>query len=200
MIIKFVKSNNGAAAIEFAFYIFVFVLMCGFMVDMSFSLIKKSQVERVNNSLIAVLRERANFFNGRTDLTKDDLNQLESIADILLANDDGTVAPYQLGLKMVSFSSSSTQKKPIPIETHVVTQPVSRCDLNSEFTSTAELSALSAWGIPPASTANTPASWYPVYEVTLCVPGTVSWFYQAMGTFNRNLSSIYIRNATIPRL
>ncbi|WP_185064398.1 tight adherence pilus pseudopilin TadF [Kluyvera ascorbata] len=200
MIIKFVKSNNGAAAIEFAFYIFVFVLMCGFMVDMSFSLIKKSQVERVNNSLIAVLRERVNFFNGRTDLTQDDLSQLKSIADILLVNDDGTVAPYQLGLKMVSFSSRSTQQNPIPIETHIVTQSISRCDLNSEFTSTADLSTLSAWGIPPASTANTPASWYPVYEVTLCVPGAASWFFQAMGTFNRNLGSIYVRNATIPRL
>ena len=200
MITKFVKSNNGSAAVEFAFYIFVFVLMCGFMVDMSSSLVKTSQVERVNNSLIAVLRERTNFFNGRTDITRDDLAQLKDIADILLATNDGTTAPYQLGIQMVSFSSRSTQRNRIPTGTHVATDPVTGCDLDNEFTSVADLSALSVWGIPPASTAGTPASWYPVYEVTLCVPGAVSWFNQAVGKFNRNLSSISIRNATIPRL
>lgn len=200
MIIKFVRSNNGAAAIEFAFYIFVFVLMCGFMVDMSFSLIKKSQAERVNNSLIAIVRERANFYNERENIDKNDLSQLKSIADILLASDDGTVASYQLGIQMVSFSAASTKNRPFPTGAHMVTAHVAGCDLDSEFTPVVELIALSAWGLPPAATANTAESWYPVYEVTLCVPGAVSWFNQAMGMFNRKLGSIIIRNATIPRL
>lgn len=57
MLIKCFRPEKGSVAVEFAFYIFIFTLFCGFLMDMTFSLIKKSELERVNNSLMSVLRE-----------------------------------------------------------------------------------------------------------------------------------------------
>lgn len=38
---KRLYSEKGTSSIEFAFYLLIFALMCGFLIDMSFSLIKK---------------------------------------------------------------------------------------------------------------------------------------------------------------
>lgn len=38
---NFISSEKGASAIEFAMYIFVFTMLCGFIMDMSFSIVKK---------------------------------------------------------------------------------------------------------------------------------------------------------------
>lgn len=41
MLIKCFRPEKGSVAVEFAFYIFIFTLFCGFLMDMTFSLIKK---------------------------------------------------------------------------------------------------------------------------------------------------------------
>lgn len=66
----FIPSEEGASAIEFAMYIFIFVILCGFLMDMSFSIVKKNNLERLNNSLFSILRERSTFFDGNTNLSK----------------------------------------------------------------------------------------------------------------------------------
>lgn len=197
----FCKSEDGSSAIEFAFYIFTFVLMCGFLVDISFAVIIKGQAERINNSLISVLRERDNFFNGNESIYKTDLDNLKSIADVLLVRENNQVMPYQLGIRMISFSTNSTdRKKIVNQDINFETAKIAGCDIKAGRTTQSRLSSLSSWGIPPSATRNTTASWYPVYEVTLCIPGAVSYFQQAMGKFDQNLGNLSIHNAAIPRL
>jgi hypothetical protein len=58
---------------------------------------------------------------------------------------------------------------------------------------------MSAWGLRPNATQGESEFWYSVYEITLCVPGTVSHFNKALGAINPKLNSLYIRNASLPR-
>lgn len=76
---KRLYSEKGTSSIEFAFYLLIFALMCGFLIDMSFSLIKKSHMERVNYSLTMIFRERNGLFGGgnASDISKSDLDTLK---------------------------------------------------------------------------------------------------------------------------
>jgi len=198
------KDENGSSSIEFAGYFFIFVLMSWFMIDMSASVVRKGQLERVSNSLMAILRERNVFYNGRINITNADLTQLDGIANVLLSNSGGTIEPHQLTIRAVTFAPQST-KFPQPQGTVITlsTNAVAGCDFRTDpATPIAQLSALSSWGLPPVTTIRTGANafWYPVYEITLCVPGARSFFQQFIGGANQNMANLTIRNAAIPRL
>ncbi|MBW9460896.1 hypothetical protein FHC49_05855 [Kluyvera sp. EC_51] len=105
---KFIPSEKGASAIEFAMYIFVFTILCGFIMDMSFSIVKKNNVERLNNSLFSILRERSTFFDSAANLSQNNLATLKSVADHFLMKSDGTVEPYQLNIRQITFAANST--------------------------------------------------------------------------------------------
>lgn len=202
MFLDKLKDENGSSSIEFAGYFFIFVLMSWFMIDMSSSVVKKGQLERVSNSLMSILRERNAFYNGRIDINNGDLTQLDSIANVLLRKNDGTIEPHRLTIRVITFSPNSTPINPIPVSNvPLSTNAIAGCN-NSPQTPMAQLRGLSSWGLPPVTNTQTGATpfWYPVYEITLCVPGAVSFFQQFIGSANQNMASINIRNAAIPRL
>lgn len=205
------KSENGSVVVEFAFYLFIFMLMCGILMDMTFSLIKKSEIERVNNSLMSVIRERNAFYEGKPYPSQQEFDQLKSIADNLLRKSDGTIEPYQLEL-MVAIPFSSIvdvdgQKKPDSShrpsfgEDDFITKDIEGCNISKHRTvpATEELGELSVFGQPPGS-ADPNGIWYPVYELTICVPGAVSHFNQMLGLINKKMGSLYIRNVSLPRI
>ncbi|SUX66383.1 Uncharacterised protein [Citrobacter amalonaticus] len=53
--------------------------------------------------------------------------------------------------------------------------------------------------IAPDRSPDADQDWFPVYEVILCVPGAESYFNRALGIFNKDLGSLYIRNVALPR-
>lgn len=198
MILKRIASENGSSAIEFAFCVFVFVAMCAFLTDMNFSLIKKGGMERISNSLMMVLRDKTSFYNKSTVvITEADLNNLSDIANLLMKKSDGTIEPYQLGIRMIYFKPESTQSDKIIDEYNFRTKAISGCDIEKNSTSQDKLSALSVWG--KAANSGMGKTWQPVYEITLCVPGIVSHFRSFLGYFDKKLGSLYIKNAAIPR-
>ncbi|VUS64777.1 tight adherence pilus pseudopilin TadF [Klebsiella spallanzanii] len=193
------RSEEGSSAIEFALYMFIFVLMCGFLMDMSFAIIKKSQTERVNNSLMMIFRERIAFYNSVETITQADLTHLKNISDTLLRKEDGSLDGYQLAIRMISFSPRSTKTTQFPVEIFYASPVVSGCDIINNKSRQNRLIAMSAWGLRPNATKDETEFWYPVYEITLCVPGAVSYFNRALGVFNSKLDSLYIRNVALPR-
>lgn len=199
MFFKQIKSEKGTAAIEFAFYMFIFVLMCAFLTDITSSLIKKSEIERVNNSLMMILRDRTSFYADSNIITKLDLDNLSGVAELLLKNEDGSVEPYQLGVREVYFKPKSTQVNKIPSEYNFVSGKINGCDIENNTTPQEKLSALSVWGPKINTDKDEEPFWYSVYEITLCVPGVVSNFRKALGYVNKNLGSIYVKHAGIPR-
>lgn len=200
-----IKSEKGSAVVEFAFYIFIFMLMCGILMDMTFSLIKKSQIERVNNSLISVLRERNAFYEGRTVPDIVDFTQIQNIANNLLTNSDGKIEPYQLELRIATPVDVDGQEKPDASQrpdfsvTEFTTQNISGCDINSNLSTIGQLRTLSVFGQPPSSV-DPNGIWYPVYELTICVPGAVSHFHKMLGLINKKMGSLYITNVALPRI
>lgn len=197
---NFISSEKGASAIEFAMYIFVFAMLCGFITDMSFSIVKKNNLERLNNSLFSILRERSTFFDGAANLSRNDLTTLKSIADRFLMKSDGSVEPYQLNIRQITFAANSTAAIQRATATSFKTDNIRGCAIDNNLLPIANLTALSVWGLPPTTLNTAPPSWYPVYEVTLCIPGAISYFHRAIGVFNKDLDSLYIRDAGLPRL
>lgn len=197
---NFVFSEKGTSAIEFAIYIFIFTIMCGFIMDMSFSIAKKNNLERLNNSLFSILRERKTFFGGTTNLSQNDLTTLKSVADRLLMKRDGTIEAYQLNIRQITFNANSTQVLQNTTVSNFKTNDITGCSINNNLLPVDRLSALSVWGLPPTTLSTAIPSWSPVYEVTLCIPGAISYFHRAMGVFNNRLGSLYIRDAGLPRL
>ncbi|WP_368301754.1 tight adherence pilus pseudopilin TadF [Kluyvera sichuanensis] len=197
---NFISSEKGASAIEFAMYIFVFTMLCGFIMDMSFSIVKKNNLERLNNSLFSILRERSTFFDGAANLSRNDLTTLKSVADRFLMKSDGSVEPYQLNIRQITFAANSTAAIQRATATSFKTDNIRGCAIDNNLLPIANLSALSVWGLPPTTLNIATPSWYPVYEVTLCIPGAISYFHRAIGLFNKDLDSLYIRDAGLPRL
>lgn len=197
---KFISSGEGSSAIEFAIYIFIFTIMCGFIMDMSFAIVKKNNLERLNNSLFSILRERKTFFGGATNLSQSDLTTLKSVADRLLMNSDGTIETYQLNIRQITFNANSTQASKRTTTSSFKTNDIKGCSINNNLLPVSSLSELSVWGLPPTTFSTAIPSWTPVYEVTLCIPGAISYFHRAMGLLNANLDSLYIRDAGLPRL
>nr|WP_318384064.1 tight adherence pilus pseudopilin TadF [uncultured Enterobacter sp.] len=191
-------NEKGSSSIEFAGYLLIFSLLCAFLVDMSFSLIEKSRVERVNNSLTQILRERNAFYKGEVMLSRPDLVQLNDIAKTMLNANDNEVS-FQLAIRSITFSPSSTKDNmKVEDDTSFETAALSGCSLAKQKTSVKNLEKMAVWGIIPASTDDV-AQWFPLYEISLCVPGKVSYFKQVLGLFDEKLGSLYIRNATVPR-
>lgn len=196
-----IKSEKGSAVVEFAFYIFVFMLMCGILMDMTFSLIKKSEIERVNNSLMSVLRERNAFYDGRSIPSDMDFWQIKDVADTLLTK-NGTIEPYQLQLRIATpmmDKDTTASKRPTFSSSVFDSQNITGCEFGGNSPSIEQLGKLSVFGHPPSS-ADPNGIWYPVYELTICVPGAVSHFQQMLGLVNKKLGSLYIRNVAIPRI
>ncbi|ELO0859288.1 TPA: tight adherence pilus pseudopilin TadF [Citrobacter amalonaticus] len=221
---KRLHSEKGTSSIEFAFYLLIFALMCGFLIDMSFSLITKSHMERVNYSLTMIFRERNGLFGGgnASDISKSDFDTLKATLDEMLRHNDGSVEPYQLGIQILqpiaqqcsiqsSIQSSPLNNCPSP---HPVKPdgPLSRytsasfntmfiegCDVRRKYSRREDLAKLSVWGHRPDRSPDADQDWFPVYEVILCVPGAESYFNRALGIFNKDLGSLYIRNVALPR-
>ncbi|MBJ3589779.1 hypothetical protein JGC56_01165 [Salmonella enterica subsp. enterica serovar Saintpaul] len=199
MSIKNFRSEKGSAVVEFAFYIFIFTLICGVLMDMTFSLIKKSELERVNNSLMSVLRERNAFYDGRAIPSALDFNQIKEVANTLLGTTDKS---YQLELRIALPASGPVPDpdvRPSFAEAVFNTQKINGCEIDENVSNITQLGSLSVFGQPPGS-ADPNGIWYPVYELTICMPGAVSYFNQFMGVFNKKLASLYIKNVAIPRL
>jgi len=198
------KNENGSSSIEFAGYFFIFVLMSWFMIDMSSSVVRKGQLERVSNSLISILHERNAFYNGRMNITNADLTQLNGIANVLSINSDGTIQPHQLTIRAITFAPQPTQfPQPPGAVITLSTTAIAGCNFSTDPTTPiAQLSALSSWGLPPAADIRTGATpfWHPVYEITLCVTGAVSFFQQLIGGASQNMASLNVKNVAIPRL
>ncbi|EMF0717564.1 hypothetical protein V2E67_001728 [Citrobacter freundii] len=199
-----IRSEQGSVVVEFAFYVFIFMLMCGILMDMTFSLSKKSELDRVNNSLISVLRERNALYDGRIIPTQQDFEDINKLAKKLLTGNNGTVLPYQLELRVIEQIDIAgivdKDKEHFFYMTSFVSSKISGCDIPQNLPPQRQLEGLSVWGIPPSKSFTGEAMWYPVYELTLCVPGAVSYFHQMLGVINGKLGSLYIRNVALPRI
>lgn len=161
--------------------------------------LNKGYLERVNHSLSSVLRERSALYQGREMLTQDDVEQLDRLATLLLA-ENRIGKRHKLYIDAIYFSGNSRGEKTIreKREFTATNRGGVSCP-NSVFAKdSSKLSKLSPFSnMHTASTSM--EHWLPVYQVTICSEGESSLFISMMSLIGLSFGNISISNAVIPR-
>lgn len=193
-----IKSEKGSVTIEFFFYFFSMVLLCLLLVDYSRVFLNKGYMERVNNSLATLLRERTVLYQGEEILTQDHVNQIDLLAKKLLAESQ-IGEKYNLYVDAIYFdkdakSERKTKGEPVSFTvSHLKEGSCQKSDFAKDFTKRISLS-------PFSHIASTQAGrWLPVYQVTLCTQGQYSLFMGMLNSIGLSIGNISVSNAVVPR-
>lgn len=157
-------------------------------------------MERVNHSLATVLCERTVLYHGKEILTQDDVNQLDLLAKMLLA-ESHIGEKYNRYVDAIYFDEDVKSEKKIkgkPISFTVVHVTDGNCptsEFAKDFTKRIPLSPFSH-----ADTGSTRTEhWLPLYQVTLCTQGQYSLLLKILGAIGLSVGNISVSNAVIPR-
>lgn len=195
-----IKSEKGSVAIEFFFYFFSIVLLCFLLVDYSRYFLNKGYMERVNHSLATVLRERTALYHGKEVLTQDDVNQLDLLAKMLLA-ESRIGEKYNLYVDAIYFDEDVKLEKKIkdkPISFAVLHANNGNCPKSEFAKDLAKRIPLSPFSHADTGAART-EHWLPVYQVTLCTQSQYSLLMKILRSIGPSVGDISVSNAVIPR-
>ncbi|MCW2488710.1 hypothetical protein J5069_22680 [Candidatus Symbiopectobacterium sp. NZEC127] len=195
-----IESEKGSVVIEFIFYFFSIMLLCFLLIDYSRYFLNKGYMERVSQSLASVLRERTALYQGKEVLTQDDVDQLDMLAAMLLA-ETHIGKKYNLYVDAIYFDDAAKSEKKLkgsPIAFTVDNVKDDYCpksDFAKDFTKRIPLSPFSH-----ADTASVQGGrWLPVYQVTLCTQGQYSLLIRMLNAIGLSIGNISVSNAVIPR-
>lgn len=194
------KNEKGSVAIEFVFYFFAICLLCILLIDFSRFLLNKACLERVNNTLASILRERSALYQGKDVLTQKDVNQLDRLASTLLA-ETRIGERYQLYVDAVYFKESSRSEKIIkgkPDEFTGNNRSGGKCTKSTFAKDLNKLIALSPFSHADNESISQ-GHWLPVYQVTICAESDHSLFMKTFESIGLPFENISVSNAVIPR-
>lgn len=194
------KSEKGSVAIEFFFYFLSILLLCFLLIDYGGYFLNKGYMERINNSLANVLRERTVFYKGSDILKLDDVHQLDMLAKVLFA-ESSIGGDYNLYVDAIYFdekveSERKIKGKPMSFAvTHIKDGSCAKSDLAMDF---AKRIPLSPFSHPDSASARV-GYWLPVYQVTLCTQGQYSLLMKILRAIELSIGNVSVSNAVIPR-
>lgn len=76
-----IKKQIGSFSVEAAFSFLLLSAVTLFLIDLSAQAMVKSQAERASYSLVNLLKERTRFFDGRYELSSQDVNAIYSVME-----------------------------------------------------------------------------------------------------------------------
>ncbi|MCL1145361.1 hypothetical protein L2747_04930 [Shewanella marinintestina] len=168
------NKQSGAFTIELAFVLLFTSALLAFTGDIAFQLLNRVNLDRVNFSLVNILKERTRFFDGNLIVTSTDVDDLDVLAARLLGYaQTSETAPYGMRVEWLVNDRYSSINKGIGGGT-----PCSAGDSLKDRTS-----------LVPHSSAD---KHFPLYQVTLCL-NTDSWFNQFWG----DDTSHYIHSSSV---
>lgn len=187
---RFLRCERGAVAVEAGLYSVVFFLLCALLTDFSTVFLNKSYLERVTHSLAGVVRERTAFYVERETLSQQDVNELYELAGVLMEESRLAGNLYQLVVEAVFFQPSTSKVEKLVLSTQSFSRGTVNCSGKLPVSST-RMMALSPWDIKK--------HWLPVYQVTICVPGSESLFKRALNSAGIQFGDISVSNVVISR-
>jgi tight adherence protein F len=186
---SFRKSESGIVSVEAAGYFIVFFMLCAFLSDWSVVFLDKSRIERVNNSISTVLRERNVLYSGQEEISDDNAEELFNLAEKLMENSRVAGRDYAVTIDAVYFSDNN---KVLQVaKTDTFTKSRGGCQVNKP--AVGNIVQLSAWSADEGR-------WLPVYQVTLCVKGKSSLFMQLGNLIGFTVGDLSVSNVVVPRV
>jgi tight adherence protein F len=189
---RLIRDRQGSITIEMAFVIMGFVLLLAIIVDFGVVMLRQSKLERTNTSLTMAFRERVALYSEGNTLTKFEsenvsqrqVDQLARMAKTLLGEPD-----VSLRVDYVTFASGTVRT--VQTSQKFYYGPT-RCDPQVEALADYQhLSPYSGFD-----------RWMPLYRVTTCIPGRMSWYRYLIsndGSGGNTVDGLRASNIAIPR-
>lgn len=184
--IRFINEKKGVVSIEFAIVLIAMFSITFFAMDTGMYIMEKNKLERVNYSLMTLIRERTRLYGNINTLTQTEVNELERIATKLLGGSLANNIKVKVdGLYFDDINSTPTNMI-IDKETSMISQKHSTLSNTECFSSLSTVSTLknnAVWVDPKG--------WRPVFRVSVCVPNrnkTPFAYYR----HNNNSSSVFM--------
>ncbi|WP_394391321.1 tight adherence pilus pseudopilin TadF [Shewanella woodyi] len=156
------SKQHGAFTIELAFVLLFTSALLVFTGDIAFQLLNRVNLDRVNYSLVNVLKERTRFFDENLIVTSAEVDELDILAARLLGyGQTSENAPYGIRVEWIVNDRYSSIDKGIEGE--------APCIPGDSLKGRGHLA--------PQTSAD---KRFPLYQVTLCL-NTDSWFNQFWG-------------------
>ncbi|MDO4698890.1 MAG: tight adherence pilus pseudopilin TadF [Pasteurellaceae bacterium] len=81
---KFLEQRKGSVSVEFVLLLAVLTIMLAFMFDLVFTRSTMGKLERTSYSLLNIVKERKQFYQGQNSLSSKDLRDMETLATNLM--------------------------------------------------------------------------------------------------------------------
>ncbi|HHL2499865.1 TPA: tight adherence pilus pseudopilin TadF [Yersinia enterocolitica] len=179
------SNTQGAVIVEFSFIIFIIVIFIKVLISISEYYSTIGKLDRISYSLAGVIRERTRLYYNDRELTQLQVDQLQRLANNMLANPGSPPDNLKIKIETVHFNStqsSTAQDKIIDNAKSLSFSSGGDCEPDQPLRELSELSSFSNAG-----------RWIPLYQVTLCLPAN-AWYHQL---FSQEGNAISIKSSSI---
>jgi len=185
LIKKFQNNNVGAVTIEFAFMLVFLGIMLVFMADLVLVRSAMGKLDSASYSLVNIVKERNAFYNGKEEISQEDVTKLKKIAEKLLY---GQSSGNHLKLAIEALTYNGTTPKDIK-------------KYGDSNDCTAAIPLQKVPELSPYSQSVNPAKrrQIPVYQVTLCMEITSPFKYFLLSGKDRSMHGIRSSSVAVAR-
>jgi tight adherence protein F len=192
----FLRRRKGAVAVEAAITFTAFISIIALIIDLGVTLTYQSRLERVTYTAASLLRERIALYgerivnNRNQPLSQANVDQLQAIANQLMPNKNLVVVVEELQFQDASAPTTKIIENGYP-KTLIASGENTGCKTNQPPLS--NFMSMSPW--------SSRKRWLPLYRVTICMPGTESWFKRIANSVSteRTVEELIAFSIVIPR-
>ncbi len=165
-----ISKQKGTFSVEFAIIGVIFGVLLVFSADVVVKLTIKGKLDRMSYSAVNVLKERTQFFDNTTKITRPQARALESIIVNSLTRTMGNFTSANLTMVIEELRFPSVAHSGLHQAYQLPTSSSVHCQPSTTMMSLRDLSVETTWGRRT-----------PLYRVTLCYQSN-NWFGNLINT------------------
>lgn len=161
--VNFVLNCRGAAIVEFVFVVFIITLLIKVLITVATYQATVGKLDRISYSIAGIVRERERLYGGNERLSQAQYNELTELTKKMLSDSGLSNRNITMKIENLSFTNATGLKEP---DIHNSPEYSSgSCEPTRSLKDMTQLSPYSNSG-----------RWIPLYQVTLCLLPTASWY------------------------
>lgn len=156
---NFILNRCGAVIIEFVFVVFIITLLIKVLITVATYQSTVGKLDRISYSIAGIVRERERLYGGNEKLSQAQYNELTELTKKMLSDSGLSNRNLTMKIESLSFKNATGLKEP---DIH---NTLGSCEPPRSLKDMTQLSPYSNSG-----------RWVPLYQVTLCLLPTASWY------------------------
>lgn len=182
---KFFAQRKGSTSVEFVLLIAVLTIMLAFMFDLVLTRSTMGKLERTSYSLLNIVKERKQFYQGQNALSSQDLRDMETLATKLMYGENSE-KQAQVMLEYIELDV------PNPTSNNLRQRKIISSGSQKTSSTCQPYKPLSHWAeTAPVSEEKRSI---PLYQVTVCVE--MQSFFKALTVSKQNRDGIFLRSSS----